>query len=221
MKKADFDQLAASIRQAGAIGRGEMKPSRITEFAPVDVRAIRQRLGKSQSEFALMIGDGVSTLYNWQRVRRVSEGPARALLRVAAKNPVAVAKALEQSSLREASDLLRWLSRRRAWKTAKTLDARPRGWVLPIVIAEQDNESDSRQISQGGQKRGRRNRSTSRCSPTGGSAPARCVCPSNLSCSKGLPCGREELKERNRTGRNSVDLCRVASITPGAASGHV
>jgi len=94
MKKEDFDRLTASIRQAGAIRRGEMKPSRVTEFVPDDVRAIRQRLGKSQSEFALMIGVSLSTLQNWERGRRVPEGPARALLRVAAKNPRAVAKAL-------------------------------------------------------------------------------------------------------------------------------
>jgi len=96
MKKKEFDQLAASIRQAGAIRRGEMNPGRVTEFAPDDVRAIRQRLGKSQSEFALMIGVSISTLQNWEQGRRVPEGPARALLRVAAMDPVAVAKALEQ-----------------------------------------------------------------------------------------------------------------------------
>ena len=73
-----------------------MKPSRVTEFAPADVKAIRRRLGKSQSEFALMIGVSISTLQNWEQGRRVPEGPARALLRVAAKNPLAVARALEQ-----------------------------------------------------------------------------------------------------------------------------
>ena len=98
MNKKQFDQLAASVRQAGAIRRGEMKPSRVTEFVPDDVREIRQRLGKSQSEFALMIGVSVSTLQNWEQGRRVPEGPARALLRVAAKNPAAVARALEQQT---------------------------------------------------------------------------------------------------------------------------
>ena len=70
MKEEDFDQLVASIRQAGAIRRGEMKPSRVTEFAPDDVKAIRQRLGKSQSEFALLIGVSVSTLQNWEQGRK-------------------------------------------------------------------------------------------------------------------------------------------------------
>ncbi len=94
MKKQDFDELTESIQQAGRIRRGEAKPSRVVEFTPVDVKAIRQRLGKSQSEFACMIGVSVSTLQNWEQGRRRPEGPAQALLRVAAANPDAVAAAL-------------------------------------------------------------------------------------------------------------------------------
>jgi putative transcriptional regulator len=95
MKKQDFDRLITSVRQAGSIRRGELKPSRVTEFAGIDVKAVRQRLGKSQSEFALMIGVSVSTLQNWEQGRRRPVGPARALLTVAARNPEAVAAALE------------------------------------------------------------------------------------------------------------------------------
>jgi putative transcriptional regulator len=95
MNKQDFDRLSASIRQAGAIRRGEIKPSRVTEFPSADVKAIRQELGKSQSEFAQMIGVGVSTLQNWEQGRRRPRGPARALLMVAARNPKAVAAALD------------------------------------------------------------------------------------------------------------------------------
>ena len=51
MKKQDFENLIESVRQAGRIRRGEAKPSRVTEFNPVDVKAIRSQLGKSQSEF--------------------------------------------------------------------------------------------------------------------------------------------------------------------------
>ena len=98
MKKQDFDQLAASVRQAGAIRRGEMAPSRTTEFAPMDIKAIRKQLNKSQSEFALMIGVSLSTLQNWEQGRRRPEGPARALLKVAAENPELVAAALKLQS---------------------------------------------------------------------------------------------------------------------------
>jgi len=94
MKKQQFDSLVASIRQAGDIRRGKEKPSRVTEFAPLDVKAIRARLGKSQSEFAAMIGVSVATLQNWEQGRRRPDGPARALLTVAAANPAAVAAAL-------------------------------------------------------------------------------------------------------------------------------
>jgi putative transcriptional regulator len=94
MKKQEFDNLVESIRQAGRIRRGEAEPSRVTEFAPVNVKEVRRRLGKSQSEFARMIGVSVSTLQNWEQGRRRPDGPARALLRVAAVNPEAVAAAL-------------------------------------------------------------------------------------------------------------------------------
>lgn len=94
MKQKDFDRLIASVKQAGAIRRGQLKVRRETEFRPEDVRAIRSKLEKSQEEFALMIGVSVATLQNWEQGRRRPEGPARALLRVAEKNPQVVAKAL-------------------------------------------------------------------------------------------------------------------------------
>ena len=94
MKKKDFDDLAKSVRQAGRIRRKKMRPSRAMTFKPADVRAIRDSLGKSQPEFAMMIGVSVATLRNWEQGRRVPDGPAQALLRVAAQNPEAVADAL-------------------------------------------------------------------------------------------------------------------------------
>lgn len=94
MKPRDFKNLVRSVRQAGRIRRGRARPSRVFHFRPADIRSIRVTLGKSQSEFALMIGVSVSTLQNWEQGRRTPEGPARALLKVAAENPKAVADAL-------------------------------------------------------------------------------------------------------------------------------
>ena len=95
MKDSDFEQLMTSVKQAGRIKRGEMEPARKFEVKAEDVKAIRAKLNKSQSEFALMIGVSVSTLQNWEQGRRQPEGPARALLKVASENPVAVASALD------------------------------------------------------------------------------------------------------------------------------
>jgi putative transcriptional regulator len=58
------------------------------------VKRVRRRLRQSQTEFASMIGVSVATLRNWEQGRRVPEGPARALLRVASRNPAAVKHAL-------------------------------------------------------------------------------------------------------------------------------
>jgi len=94
MKERDFEKLVESVKQAGAIKRGTMRPGRVTRFEPADIKSIRKKLEKSQAEFALMIGVSVSTLQNWEQGRRQPEGPARALLKIASENPEAVAQAL-------------------------------------------------------------------------------------------------------------------------------
>jgi len=95
MKENDFNNLVKSVKQAGQIKKGQLKPSRTFEFRPLDIKEIRNKLNKSQNEFALMIGVSVSTLRNWEQGRRKPEGPARALLKVASQNPDTVSKALE------------------------------------------------------------------------------------------------------------------------------
>ena len=95
MKEDDFNNIVKSIKQAGNIKDGQLKPGRTFEFNPMDIKAIRTKLRKSQSEFALMIGVSVSTLQNWEQGRRKPDGPARALLKVASENPEAVSRALE------------------------------------------------------------------------------------------------------------------------------
>ena len=94
MREKDFQNLVRSVRQAGRIRRGRMRPARIFTVRPADIKSIRLKLGKSQSEFALMIGVSLATLQNWEQGRRVPESPAQALLKVAADNPEAVAHAL-------------------------------------------------------------------------------------------------------------------------------
>lgn len=94
MKTDAFAALLTSVRQAGRVRRGTPKRGRVTTFRPDDVRAVREKLGTTQAEFALMIGVSVATLRNWEQGRRTPDGPALALLKVAARNPHAVAEAL-------------------------------------------------------------------------------------------------------------------------------
>lgn len=53
----------------------------------VDVSAIRQRTGLSQSAFAASIGVPEGTLVNWEQGRRQPSGPAKVLLALLAKRP--------------------------------------------------------------------------------------------------------------------------------------
>ncbi|MGM0654530.1 MAG: NadS family protein [Thermodesulfobacteriota bacterium] len=94
MKTQDFDMLLSSIKEAGDIKSGKKQPSRIFEIEAPEIKMVRKALNVSQSEFAMMIGVSVRTLQNWEQGRRQPDGPAKALLRVASKNPKAVLEAL-------------------------------------------------------------------------------------------------------------------------------
>lgn len=57
------------------------------ELPSVDVTAIRQRTGLSQSAFAASIGVPEGTLVNWEQGRRQPSGPAKVLIALLAKKP--------------------------------------------------------------------------------------------------------------------------------------
>lgn len=96
MRDEMFAELLESVRQGGAILRGEMEPARSFQFTDEDIRQLRERMQLSQPRFAAMLGISVGTLRNWEQGRRRPEGPARALLRVAAVHPEAVLDALSR-----------------------------------------------------------------------------------------------------------------------------
>ena len=52
-----------------------------------DIAALRKFIGLTQQEFARAIEISVHTLRNWEQGRRKPEGPALALLRIAARHP--------------------------------------------------------------------------------------------------------------------------------------
>lgn len=96
MKTQRFNELLQSVRDGGAILRGEMKPSRVTTINVNRVRTIRERTSLSQSEFAQLIGVSVKTLQNWEQDRRKPTGPAEALLRIIAHRPKLAIEAIHQ-----------------------------------------------------------------------------------------------------------------------------
>ena len=97
MKKQMFDELLGSVREAGAILRGQKTPSRRIVIGASGVRAIRERTSLSQSEFAHLIGVSVKTLQNWEQDRRRPTGPAAALLRIISHEPQLAVKAIHRA----------------------------------------------------------------------------------------------------------------------------
>ena len=93
-------ELLASVREGGAILRGEVAPSRTFMVDGLDVKRIRENYHLSQSQFALLLGISVKTLQNWEQGRRTPEGPARVLLQVAAKHPDAVWDSVDSRQVR-------------------------------------------------------------------------------------------------------------------------
>ncbi len=88
MRKELFEELLESVRQAKAIERGAMKPSRVFQIDPKNpVAKTRGKLGLSQSKFATLLGISQDTLQNWEQGRREPTGPAKVLLKIASKHP--------------------------------------------------------------------------------------------------------------------------------------
>lgn len=71
-----------------AIKRGKGK--RVAVNLTQDVRAIRGKVGLSQSAFAVLLGVSTRTLQEWEPGRRRPTGPAYSLLRVAERHPKAL-----------------------------------------------------------------------------------------------------------------------------------
>jgi putative transcriptional regulator len=63
-----------------------------------DISALRHFVGLTQIQFARAIGISVHTLRNWEQGRRHPEGPAIALLRIAARHPRIIRENLESAA---------------------------------------------------------------------------------------------------------------------------
>jgi putative transcriptional regulator len=77
-------------------GKRELRAFRYDVPDPIDVRAIRERSGLSQGEFARRFAISPRTLQDWEQRRRDPDSAIRAYLTVIDRDPRAVQRALEQ-----------------------------------------------------------------------------------------------------------------------------
>lgn len=94
MERALFEDLTQSLKEAREIARGRAPASRRFKVELPDVKAVRERIGLSQSEFASLMRVSVRTLQNWEQHRRSPTGPAAALLKIVLSAPELAIKSL-------------------------------------------------------------------------------------------------------------------------------
>ncbi|MBV9493218.1 MAG: helix-turn-helix domain-containing protein [Acidobacteria bacterium] len=63
-----------------------------------DISALRRFVGLTQHDFARAMGISVHTLRNWEQGRRRPDGPAIALLRIAARHPRVLRENIETAA---------------------------------------------------------------------------------------------------------------------------
>ncbi len=81
------DEIIESLKEAIAYSKGETTGARAHVVEVPDVRAIRENLHMSQSEFAEAYRIPLPTLKNWEQGRRHPDKTAAAYLSVIAKLP--------------------------------------------------------------------------------------------------------------------------------------
>ena len=79
LTESDFAR-AMPRRQRARLMRGQIESGD-------DVVTLRRFIGLTQEAFAEALGISVGTLRSWEQGRRSPVGPARALLRIAARHP--------------------------------------------------------------------------------------------------------------------------------------
>ncbi len=94
MENNFFDELLQSLHEARDISTGKLEASRRFVVKETDVKALREQVGLSQSEFAKVMQVSVKTLQNWEQHRRTPTGPAAALLKIILTSPELALKAL-------------------------------------------------------------------------------------------------------------------------------
>ena len=91
MDEKNFESLLESVRDMGSHMRGNaIAGAQVKTLPEPNVKAIRERTGLSQAQFAYLIGIKPKTLQNWEQRRVRPAGPARALFKIVEANPKAL-----------------------------------------------------------------------------------------------------------------------------------
>ena len=88
-----FERIKKGLLEAIDYMQGKPGKAIVHRVQTIDVKAIREKLGMSQSDFSATCGVSVSTVRRWEKGEIMPSGPARALFTLADKEPQAVRRA--------------------------------------------------------------------------------------------------------------------------------
>lgn len=91
-----FDKIAAGFEDAIAFAEGDISRARIAK--PINVKAIRERVRKTQAEFAEAFHLPVGTVRDWEQNRRQPDAPARVLLHLIEADPDTVERLIAKAA---------------------------------------------------------------------------------------------------------------------------
>ena len=92
----DEEVLAAASADPDAQPLGPEELAKMRRISPV--KALRQRLGMTQVEFAEAFRLPISTLRDWEQRRSTPDAPARALLQAIEREPETMRRLLSQAA---------------------------------------------------------------------------------------------------------------------------
>jgi putative transcriptional regulator len=103
MTRKARDKIAAGLREAIAVARGEEKAARLHVPAEIDVKAIRKKTSMSQESFAYFYGFTMEQIRAWEQGRSRPLGGVRAYLMMIDSDHEGVARILEATRKRKAA----------------------------------------------------------------------------------------------------------------------
>ena len=94
---SDIPELSEAQLKSGISARARARMIRGNFTSGRDIAALRRFIGLSQVDFARAMEISVHTLRNWEQDRRKPDGPALALLKIAARHPRIILENLESA----------------------------------------------------------------------------------------------------------------------------
>jgi putative transcriptional regulator len=90
--KSAFDKIMAGINDVTAYAKGDETRARIVR--PVNIKALRERIGRTQGEFSKDFKLPIGTLRDWEQHRREPDTGPKVYLSMIDADPEAVIKIL-------------------------------------------------------------------------------------------------------------------------------